>query len=116
MKKTFQFVDYLKATKQERNCLTEVLEILDEIFKKYSRSLQLFYQTKRDSRSASKYIVVLLYFEDCIIDDSVKRKAIKSFIKVLINIENTSFEFDLANYKIISINDLLANSFERKQD
>lgn len=116
LEKAFQFVDFIKATKQERDFPTGVLEILDEISRKYPRPPQLFYQTKRDSRSSSRNIAVPLYPGEWIIDAAAKRKAIKNFTKILLEIGKTNAELDPANYKIIPFDELLTRTSRGMHD
>ena len=108
LKQIFQFIDFIKKTKQNKHFSTEVLRILKDIADKYSnqRSQQSF--TQRNIRSSSSDIATFFFFfEEWIIDNSARRKAIKDFIKILLNIEKTAAKLNSIDYRITSLNELL---------
>ena len=108
LKQAFQFIDFIKKIKRHKHFFTEVLRILKDIVDKYpSNSQQL--STQRDTRSSSSDIATFFSFlEKWIIDNSTRRKAIKDFIKILLNIEKAAAKLDLIDYRITSLNELLA--------
>ena len=111
MKQIFQFIDFIKKTKQNKHFSTEVLRILKDIADKYSNQRSQQSSTQRNTKSSSSDIATFLSFpEEWIINNSTKRKAIKDFIKILLNIEKTAAKLNPIDYRITSLKKLLAEN------
>lgn len=108
MKQVFQFIDFIKKTKQDKQFFTKVFRISKDIIDKYSRFTQFAIQRK--IKSSSKNIAIIFYFEEWIINISARRKSIKKFIKILLNVEKVATELNSIDYKITSLNKLFVNS------
>lgn len=85
-----------------------MLRIIKDIFIKYSKTEQLFY-AQRKTRSSLKNIAVSSYSEEWVINNVSRRKRIKDFIKVVLNIEkNAKLDSDVC--KITSLNEFLSKN------
>ena len=110
LKQVFQFIDFIQKIKEHKDFSTKILRILKEIVDKYSSSFQQS-STQWNTKFCSSNIAIFFsFFEKWIIDNSTRRKAIKNFIKILLNIEKTAAKLSFIDYRITSLNEFLANS------
>ena len=110
LKQIFQFIDFIKKIKEHKHFSTEVLRILKDIADKYSNQRHQS-SIQRDTKFSSSDIAISFsFFEKWIIDNSTRKKAIKDFIKILLNIERTAAKLNSIDYRITSLKKLLARN------